>query len=880
MEVQQRNSTKIYALSTGPSLPEWISSKAKRNLSKRDSNIRRRIELLQDFSMPVSSQRLLQSKDGRYILACGTYSPRIRCYELEQLSMKFERYVDAEVVDMTLLGDDYGKMALLLSDRSVLFHAPYGQHHTVRIPTFGRMLAYEPTTCELMIACTGKAGRNSISKTHGGGEVYRINLEEGRFSAPLHYSASDSLASSSAAPVVAGNCIAVSPTHALTALGGDDGIIRFWDNRIPPSDAKDDLHLHPFCNLDVKSSTAGYGFYDNQQYTNNIYHHHPGAVTSIAYDSSGMFLAAGTQGGNVALYDIRSSKPLHVKEHQYGMPIHTVRFHSSSGTIMSGDAKLVKIWRAKPSAAISHGTNGTASDYGTAVGGDLSSSSSSSIGSIVANIEGSANFNHFIVAGDEKDSSGNQSGLVLCATEQPKIQAFYSPILGTAPKWCSFLDSITEELEEKDQSRSTTNDTSTSATNSNIADDSKMDIDGNLTGSIYEDYKFLTRSEIDALNMQHLVGTPLLRGYMHGFFVNIGLYNKIRSVANPFEYEEYRKRKIREKMEEKRKSRIAPKKVPTKKKVNAELADRLESKASTSGGNRKQAKSSKVAQQLLEDDRFGSLFNNPDYEIDEEDINFKLRNPSGVKQSNMAERDMDSDEDDDDDDYDQVNDNAYFKKVQRSDDDEDSWGGRKDDYYDDDDNEDDVENHDSDSDDDGFIGGKIRGENYNQMKAMERQLKNSSKKNKKNKSASNKNKKDKSKKKSKKTTMYEVDGYYDGESEKDAIQLGLGGGGGSSQSERKNVLEKQRRQRSMPLEERLKLEQEKSSHMSDMKRLNVRGEGATKEVTYLPKDAQVKAAKKHGILDDDHDRQGSTKSKRKRRGIKDLGFKTPFKHTN
>ncbi len=510
MEVQQRNSTRIYALSNGPSLPDWIGERARRNLAKRDSSIRRRIELLQDFAMPASSNKIVQSRDGRFIIAAGTYKPRIRCFELDQLGMKFERYVDADIVDMLLLGEDYGKIAILQSDRSVLFHAPYGQHHTLRIPTFGRMMAYEPTTCELMIACSGKAGRNSISKTLGGGEVYRINLEEGRFSAPLNYSSSTKVKASSGspAPVVGGNCLSISPMHALTALGGDDGIVRFWDNRMSQGGAMDDMNLNPFCSLDVKSSTAGYGFYDDSSPS----YGNPNEVTSLAFDASGMHIAAGTKGGNVALYDIRSSKPLHVKEHQYGMPIHTIRFHSASGTILSGDPKLVKVWRTKPLAL----SSSFGSDLLT---NPLEESNTGSVGSIVANIEGTANFTNFIVAGDEKDSSGNHSGLVLCSGDQPKMQAFYCPTIGSAPKWCSFLDSITEELEEKDHSEVSGN----------------VEGTGQTGGSIYEDYKFLTRSEIDALGIQNLVGTPLLRGYMHGFFIDIGLYNRIRAVANPFE---------------------------------------------------------------------------------------------------------------------------------------------------------------------------------------------------------------------------------------------------------------------------------------------------------------------------------------------------------
>lgn len=788
--------------------------------------------------------------------------------------MKFERYVDADVMDMAFLGEDYGKIALLLGDRTIQFHAPYGQHHSLRIPTFGRMMAYEPTTCELLVACSGKAGRNSISRTMGGGEVYRINLEEGRFSAPLNYSASNTKKTkansmgtgSRGAPVVAGNCIAVSPTHALTALGGDDGIIRFWDNRLPPGDARDDLNLNPFCNLDVKSSTAGYGFYDETNQTSQAMfqkRNNPGEVTSVAFDYSGMQIAAGTKGGNVALYDIRSSKPLHVKEHQYGMPIHTIRFHTGSGTIMSSDAKLVKIWKAKPS-AISSSSDITSMDYSSMKDNSSSSASSSSIGSIVANIEGTANFNNFIVAGDERDPTGNQSGVVLCAGEQPKIQAYYSPLLGSAPKWCSFLDSITEELEEKDRSNNTADDIGGGTMTA--------DLDGQTGGSIYEDYKFLTRSEIDTLGMQHLVGTPLLRGYMHGFFVDIGLYNKIRAVANPFEYEEYRKKKIRQKMEEKRASRIAPKKIK-KAKVNSDLADRLQGKA----GDRN--KSGKVAKQLLDDDRFGSLFNDPDYQIDEGDINFKLRNPSGVQaakqkidddmdsdvgsnSSGGIDDDMDSDADADDDD--KADDNAFssnFQKVDSSD--EESWG-RKPDHHDDI-SDDDVSGRyssDSDSDnEDGFRGAKVRGENYDEIKALERQLREKKK--------TKKKKEKKTKKKPKKNVMYEADDYDEGGA--DAIQIGLGNSG-------TKTLENRRREISMSLEDRIRLEKEKSRHIGETRRLNIRGEGSSKEVTYIPKDVQEEKKKKDQLKREQNEGNDGGQVKRKRRGIKELGFKTPFKN--
>ena len=88
------------------------------------------------------------------------------------MGMKFERRLDSEAVDFLFLSQNYGKLAILQSDRNVEFQAPYGKHFKTRIPTFGRAMAYEPSSCELHI-------------TSSSGDVYRINLEEGRFSEPL-----------------------------------------------------------------------------------------------------------------------------------------------------------------------------------------------------------------------------------------------------------------------------------------------------------------------------------------------------------------------------------------------------------------------------------------------------------------------------------------------------------------------------------------------------------------------------------------------------------------------------------------------------------------------------------------------------------------------
>ncbi|CAN0158991.1 unnamed protein product, partial [Hapterophycus canaliculatus] len=124
------------------------------------------------------------------------------------------------------------------------------------------------------------------------------------------------------------------------------------------------------------------------------------------------------------------------------------------------------------------------------------------------------------------------SGLLLMATEQSRVLSYYVPALGPAPRWCSFLDVLTEELEEEQEA------------------------------SVYEDYKFVTAAEVEELGVSNLVGTPLLRGYMHGYFMDMKLYTRqgpsqLKAVSEPFAYEEYRKKKVKEKMEEKTKSRIS-----------------------------------------------------------------------------------------------------------------------------------------------------------------------------------------------------------------------------------------------------------------------------------------------------------------------------------
>jgi ribosome biogenesis protein ENP2 len=91
---------------------------------------------------------------------------------------------------------------------------------------------------------------------------------------------------------------------------------------------------------------------------------------------------------------------------------------------------------------------------------------------------------------------------------------YFVPSIGPAPKWCSYLESITEELEETAQP------------------------------TVYDDYKFLTKAQLEEIGLSHLVGTNMLRAYMHGYFMDMKLYNKAVTLTQPFAYEKYKERKV------------------------------------------------------------------------------------------------------------------------------------------------------------------------------------------------------------------------------------------------------------------------------------------------------------------------------------------------
>jgi hypothetical protein len=64
-------------------------------------------------------------------------------------------------------------------------------------------------------------------------------------------------------------------------------------------------------------------------------------VTALEFHGA-LGLSVGTATGQVLLYDLRSDKPIRVKDHMYGLPIRDVQ-HSEEH-VLSMDSSVVKIW--------------------------------------------------------------------------------------------------------------------------------------------------------------------------------------------------------------------------------------------------------------------------------------------------------------------------------------------------------------------------------------------------------------------------------------------------------------------------------------------------------------------------------------------------------
>ncbi|PKI83649.1 Small ribosomal subunit biogenesis [Malassezia vespertilionis] len=555
------------------SLPDILRRSGSSNKRKKrkgaieNDKILSKIELIQDFEFPEASNKIRFTRDGRNIMASGTYKPQIRLWDCEQLSLKFERHTDAENVDFVLLSDDWTKSLHLQSDRSLELHAQGGTHTRVRLPRFGRTLNYHFPSADALVGASGN-------------EVYRVNLSQGRFLASYVLGSHGNL-------VTGCNAIDVNPAHGLLSFGTEgNGIVELWDPRMRHQAGALSIATSTLMDtalLAARRQLPGVGVHDDEE-GDVVRASESLAVTALASSEDGLNMAVGTSTGHVLLFDLRMDKPYMTKDQGFGLPVHSLSWpgdhgaalaagnmgadaHARSeslGTVLSADAKVIKIWERD-------------------TGDNVVS---------IAPPAATANLNNV------QHYPG--SGLIFSTAEATQMVAWYVPALGPAPKWCSFIDNITDEIESSDAAGV-----------------------GGATNA-YEDFKFVDQAELERLDLAHLVGSPLLRPYMHGYFISLKLYERARLLAHPHAYAEAKQRAIQSKLEREAESRVRATKAPQLGK-NIQVNRKLATKFATAQPGKKAAQDTS---DILEDTRFKELFTNPEFEVDETSREYALLNPS------------------------------------------------------------------------------------------------------------------------------------------------------------------------------------------------------------------------------------------------------------
>lgn len=386
------------------------------------------------------------------------------------------------------------------------------------------------------------------------------------------------------------NCAAIAEeSHGLLAFGTSIGTVELWDSRSRNRVSA----LGPPASLFSEDGDA-----------------RP-EITALDFHRSGLNLATGSSNGIVHTYDLRSPVPLLRKDQGYEFPIQTLKYltpstsrqASSSEQLLSADKRVIKLW-------------------------------DSQTGDQFTSIEPVVDLNHVEWVPD--------SGMFLTANEGRQQHAFFIPTLGPAPRWCSFLDNLVEEMAEDAEDPN-------SFKNGSI---------GGAAGEVYENYKFLDMAQLRELSLDHLIGqTNLLRPYMHGYFVAQQLWEQAKVLANPDMAEQERQKSIQARIDKERESRIrGNKKVAIK--VNRRLAEKLAAREEANerrkaqrvlkqGGDEPQAPTTQATDapaapvsedrpknRLLEDDRFARLFEDEEFEIDETSREFAMLNPSTVPVAN------------------------------------------------------------------------------------------------------------------------------------------------------------------------------------------------------------------------------------------------------
>lgn len=504
----------------------------------------------------------------------GTYKPQIHVHYLPHLSLSYARHTNTINEKFVLLSSDYTKSLHLQTDRFLEFHSPGNLHYSTRIPRYGRDLVYNSRTTEALVPAVGV-------NSDGNGEVFRLNLEVGRFMKGFEVEVGgDDLLSLGGGALQGGiqagavNCAAVAEeSHGLLAFGTSLGTVEFWDHRSKSR----------ICALGSPTTTDT-----------------SAGITALAFHRAGLQIATGSEAGMIHTYDLRSPVPLIKKDQGYDFPIKTLQYLTPSTTsrgaaseekIMSADKRIIKLWDART-------------------------------GDPWTSVEPVVDLNHVEWVPD--------SGMLLTANEGRQQHSFLIPQLGPAPRWCAFLDNLVEEMAED-------------AGDPNAYSGGALGNRGEVYDNYkFLDTKQLRELNLDHLVGRTTLLRPYMHGFFVSqqlyeqarLISNPDLFAQQRQKSIQERIDKERESRVRgnKKVSVKVNRKLAESLVAREEANQRRKAERV---LRQGGDEAVKAVDAEIQPQptrkgLMEDDRFARMFQDEDFEIDEASHEFAMHNPSSV----------------------------------------------------------------------------------------------------------------------------------------------------------------------------------------------------------------------------------------------------------
>mmetsp|Transcript_20801 Transcript_20801/g.32590 ORF Transcript_20801/g.32590 Transcript_20801/m.32590 type:complete len:347 (-) Transcript_20801:1326-2366(-) len=152
-------------------------------------------------------EKIEESLDRNFLWLSGIYPPTIKCFDVQNFSLKLERRISSQIIDFKILSQDWKKLVILKKDNNIEFHTKNGCHYQLKIPGNCVNLNYNRFSSSIHVPV------NPLG-------VIKINLEKGKSYNPQFKLAESKIVCSDL----------ISSQNAIS-LGFLDGVVKIFDLR-------------------------------------------------------------------------------------------------------------------------------------------------------------------------------------------------------------------------------------------------------------------------------------------------------------------------------------------------------------------------------------------------------------------------------------------------------------------------------------------------------------------------------------------------------------------------------------------------------------------------------------------------------------------------